>query len=135
MIVDNLRCNSNQKWNNDKCECKCKKYYTCKKNINWNPSMCICDNSKYLKSIVDDWVIECDEVINFTDSVSTNVTNTISKNVTVTVPINSDDKKVRYKMDYYIFHTFLIVVIYITINITNNITIHHRYYLLSLRKI
>ena len=97
--------------------------------------MCICDNSKYLKSIVDDSVIECDEVINFRDSVSTNVTNTISKNVTVTVPINSDDKKVRYKMDYYIFHTFLIVVIYITINITNNITIHHRYYLLSLRKI
>ena len=26
-------CNSNQKWNNDTCQCKCQKYRTCKKNI------------------------------------------------------------------------------------------------------
>ena len=46
------------------------------------------------------------------DNVSTtNVTNTISTNVTSTMSISSDDKKVRYKMDCYILHTFLLVTI------------------------
>ena len=44
---------------------------------------------------------------NATDSVSTNVANTISKNVMSTMSTNSDGKKVRYKMDCYILHTFL----------------------------
>ena len=39
---------------------------------------------KYLKHIADDSKIVCDEIINATDSVSTNF----------------DNKKVRYKMDY-----------------------------------
>ena len=30
-------CNSNKKWNNDKSQCKCKKYYT-SKGYSWNPS-------------------------------------------------------------------------------------------------
>ena len=64
-------------------------------------------SSKYLKCIVDDSVIVCDKLINARDSVSTNVTNTISTNVTSTVPINSDDEKVRYKMDCYNLHTLL----------------------------
>ena len=33
--------------------------------------------------IVDDLVITCDEIINVTDSVSTNATNAIPKNVTI----------------------------------------------------
>ena len=39
------------------------------------------------------------------DSVSTNVTSIISTNVKSTMLINSDDKKVRYKMDCHILHT------------------------------
>ena len=68
----------------------------------------------------------CDEIINAPDSLSTdvtdtiltnvtntlstNVTNILSKNVPSTVPINSDDKKVRYEIDCYISHTFLLVI-------------------------
>ena len=69
-------------------------------------------------------MIACDKIINDTGSVSTNVTNTIPTNmtntiltnVTNTVSINSNDKKVEYKMDCYILHT----------------VIYNRYYLLPL---
>ena len=44
--------------------------------------------------IVDNSAVACDEIINVTDSVSTNVINTISTNVTSTVSINSNK---RYK--------------------------------------
>ena len=54
----------------------------------------------------------CDEIISVTNSVSTNVTNTISTIVTSIVSINSDHKKIRYKMDCYILHTFLVVTNY-----------------------
>ena len=114
-------CNSNQKWNNDKCQCECRKYRTCKKNYSWNPSVCTYENGKYLKSIADTSVIVCDKIINAKDSVSTNVTNNIptymtnttSANVASTVSINSDDKKVRYKTDCYILLTILLVIILI----------------------
>ena len=61
----------------------------------------------------------CDEFINSTHSVSTNVTNAIqtnmtniiSTNVTSTLSMDSDDKKVRYKMDCYILHAILLVII------------------------
>ena len=29
-------CNSDQKWNNDKCQRECKKYRACKKDYSWN---------------------------------------------------------------------------------------------------
>ena len=96
------------------CHCTCKKYQSCKKDYSWNPSICICDNSRYLKCIVDESVIVCDEIVNVKDSASTNVTNTLSTNetnVTSTVPINSDDNIVRYKMNCYILHTFLLMII------------------------
>ena len=35
-------CNSNQKWNNETCQCKYKKHLTCKKDYSWTPSTCIC---------------------------------------------------------------------------------------------
>ena len=79
-----------------------------------NPDTFICENGKYLKSIADTSVIACDEITNATDSVSTNVTNlinTISANATSTVPLNFNDKKVKYKMDCDILHTFLLVII------------------------
>ena len=49
-----------------------------------------CRHYRHLKTIVDNSVIVCDEVISIIDSVSTNVTNTISTNVTSTVSTNSD---------------------------------------------
>ena len=45
------------------------------------------------------------------DSVSTSVANAIPINVTSIVSVNSDDKNIRYKMDYFILHTFLLVTI------------------------
>ena len=48
---------------------KCKKYRTHKKDLSWNTSTCIYENRRYLKSIVDNSVIVCDEIINVTDSV------------------------------------------------------------------
>ena len=40
-------CNSNKKWDNKTCHCKCKKYHICKKECSWDP--CICEDSKVSK--------------------------------------------------------------------------------------
>ena len=53
------KCNSKQKWNNDKCRCECKKCHVCKKNFIRNPSTLTCKIGAYLKSIDDDWKIIC----------------------------------------------------------------------------
>ena len=97
-------CNSNQKWNNNKFQCGVKSITSAN-----NPSTYVYKNSRYLKSSVDDSVIARDKIMSIANNVSANVTNTISKNVTSPVSINFNDKKVRYKMDCYIFHTFLLV--------------------------
>ena len=55
-------------------QCDCKKYSTCKEDYSWNPRQCICEKVKYLKSTVDNSVNLCEEIINTTVSVSTNVT-------------------------------------------------------------
>ena len=59
---DERKCNSNQKWNNDKCWCKCKKHI-CEKEYIWNLATFSYKNGKYLASIMDDSVIMCDEII------------------------------------------------------------------------
>ena len=117
---DSTTCESKQKWNNKACQCLRINYRSWKKDCNWKPSTCICENGKYLKTIVDAW----DEIIYATDSVSTNVTSIVSTNITGTTLVNSNDKKVRYKIDCYILRSF----------ISDHITIHNRYYLLSLCK-
>ena len=67
------KCNSNQKWNNDKCCCKCKKHHICEKDYIWNPATRSCKNGKYLASIIDDdSVITCDEIIEQTKTIPTN---------------------------------------------------------------
>ena len=53
-------CNSNQKWNNETCQCEFKNYRTCRNDYIWNPSTCISENSKYSKSIADTSVTEWD---------------------------------------------------------------------------
>ena len=98
--------NSNQKWNNDKCWCKCKK----KKENNvhekghiWKPATCTCENGKNLGSIIDDLVNICDEIINTANSASTNVMCTVSTNF--------HTKKWDVLMDRYILHAILLMVI------------------------
>ena len=54
---DGRKCNSNQWWNNDKCQCECKKHHICEKDYIWNPAPCNCKNGKYLASIIDNSVI------------------------------------------------------------------------------
>ena len=41
---DGRKCNSNRKWNNNKC--RCEEYYI------WGPATCSCVNGKYLASII-----------------------------------------------------------------------------------
>ena len=41
-LENGRKCNSNQKWNND----KCKEYNACEKDYIWNPSVCICGNGE-----------------------------------------------------------------------------------------
>ena len=108
---DSATCNLNQKLNNDKCQSECKKRHMYEKDYSWNPGTCICENSKYLKSIANDSVIACNDVEIFIDSVSIKMTHTAPTNVTSTASINSDNKKVRYEMDCYILHSFLLVII------------------------
>ena len=53
----------NQKWNNDKCRCQCRKHHIYEKDYIWNPATCSCKNRNYLVSIIDDSIITCDETI------------------------------------------------------------------------
>ena len=96
------------KWNNDTCQCECKKYHKCKTDYSWNPSTCIWENGKHLKSIAYTSVIVYDEIIYAMDTVSTNVVNTIPSSATSTVS-TIFYKKIRYKMDCYIWHTVLLL--------------------------
>ena len=113
-----------QKWNNDKCQCECKKYRGSKKDYRWNPSTSICENNRYLESAVDDSVIVCNEIISVTSSLSINMANTLSTNVTSIVSVNSNDKKKDINWNVTFCTRFLI----------NHITIYICHYLLSLWK-
>ena len=101
-------CNSNEKWNNETCQCECKNYCTCSKDYSWNPSKYICENGNYLKNIADDSKIACDEVIKTMDSVSRNFRN----------------KKIKYEMDCYILHAVLLVIISLTAIICHHFAKH-----------
>ena len=68
-----------------------------KKDHSWNRNTCISENDEYLESI------------------PTDMTNNISTNVVRSMSINSNDKKVREKIDYYILHRILLVTILIFI--------------------
>ena len=60
---DGRKCDSDQRWNNDKSRCECKKRHVCEKDHIWNPATCSCEIGKYLASIMVDSVITCDEII------------------------------------------------------------------------
>ena len=63
---DSKACNSNPKWNNERCQYECKNYQTCEEEYSWNPSASIWENGKYLKSVADDSKIVFDEIMNVT---------------------------------------------------------------------
>ena len=56
-------------------------------------------------------MISCDEITSVMDIVSTKMTNAIA----APLIINSDGKKVRYKIDYYFLHTVLTVTMLLLI--------------------
>ena len=64
-------------------------------------------------------MVTCNEIINAADHVSTNVsasvTSTVSINAVNPVSMNFDDKKIGYKINCYILHTVLLVVILLNI--------------------
>ena len=82
---DLTRYNSNQRWNDDKCRCECKKHQICEKDYVWNLATYNCENGKYLASIMDDSTIICDEVIKSYDEGMK------------TIPTNFNEKKVASK--------------------------------------
>ena len=48
-LENGRKCNPNQKWNNDKCQCvlkNAKEYNACEKDYIWNTSVCICGNGE-----------------------------------------------------------------------------------------
>ena len=99
VTTDDKKCSLNQILHNIKQQFECKnpiKHLVCKKGYIRNLSVCACEINEYLKNytymkrLIDDSVITCDEIINAAD----------------TVPIYSIDNKASYKMDYYIFHFF-----------------------------
>ena len=66
------KCNSDQWWNNDKCQWECKKCHVHEKDYIWNSATCSCENGKYLASIIDDSVITCDEITGFRQTLNRN---------------------------------------------------------------
>ena len=65
----------------------------------------------FVRTISDTSVITCDEIISVMDIVSTKMTNTVSTNASV----NSHIKKVRYKIESYILHAVLLVIMFLLI--------------------
>ena len=56
---DGRKCNSNQKWNNNKYRCECKKNHIYEKDFIWNLATCSYKYSKYLASFIYNSVIRC----------------------------------------------------------------------------
>ena len=93
--LDEIICNSKQRWNENKCKCECKELIhegVCVKGFIWNPSNCECECDKsynigeYLdykhckcrKKLVDKLIDECAETIDETKLV--NITFTENEN-------------------------------------------------------
>ena len=97
---DGRSCNSNQWWNNDKYQWKCKKRPVCVKDYARNPATCNCKNENYLASIMDDSAIMCGEIIE------------------ETVPTNFNKKKANcLTQHFYILLAFSLITIALLIAI------------------
>ena len=60
---DGRKCNSDQLWNNNKCQCRCTKRYVCEKDYVWNPATSNSENRKYLTSFMNDSAMICEKDI------------------------------------------------------------------------
>ena len=101
---DGRKCNSNQKWNNDKCQCECKKHHISEKVYIWNPATCSCKNGKYLANIIDNSVITCDEIMD-------------AETKAVTTNFNKENAICKTKK-FYIFLFFLLITIVLFIAVS-----------------
>ena len=102
---DGRKCNSNQKWNNDRCRCEykyLKENHVFKKDHICNPNTCGCENGKYLASITADSVITFDEIIDPVANSYDEETKTIAKK---TIPTKNTST------NFYSLLGFLIIVI------------------------
>ena len=98
------KCNSNQRWNKNKCRCECKKSHVCEKGYLWNTSKCICTNGKYLASIMSDSTITCDGIIESCDK-----------------EIDLNEKQTILKThSFYILLSFLLIIITLLIAVSTN---------------
>ena len=68
---DRRKCNSDQKWDNDKCWWNWKKHDIFEKGSNWISATCGRENGKYLAVITDDLVMVCDKNIEETKTIPT----------------------------------------------------------------
>ena len=114
---DGRKFDSNQKWNDVKRRCECKKHHICEKDYIWNPATCSCENSKYLANIIDDSVIMCDEIIEVDAEAKLN------DEETKTTPKHFNEKKQPLKHLVSVFYLHFI-------NYYNIIDIVSYYYLL-----
>ena len=94
---DSKKCNSNQKWNSNKCQCVRKKI------MFGIPQQVAAKNGKYIGSIIGDPLIMCDEIIKETKKYS-NKNQTIPRKNTSTV--------------FYILLAFLLIIIALVIAVT-----------------
>ena len=92
--LDKIIYNNKQKWNKDKCRCKCKELIdksACEKGYTWNPSNCECEcekacvgeyldykNCKFRKKLTDKLIDNCTKTIEETELV--NITFTENEN-------------------------------------------------------
>lgn len=74
----------------------------CEKEIAFEILLHVLGRLQHLINIVDDSTIICDEIVKLKH----------------TVPINSNDKKVRYKLSYYIMHKVLLATVSLFIMIS-----------------
>ena len=77
---DGRKCNSDQKWNNDIYQYKCKTHHICEKVYIWNPATCSCENGKYLASTVDNSLTTCNEIIDAVAKSYNKETKTVTTN-------------------------------------------------------
>ena len=110
---DVRKCYLNQKWNNDKRRCECKRHYIREKDYIWDHATCSCKNCKYLASNTDDSVVTCDEIIEVTKTVSAKSTSN------KTVPTNFNEKMITCKTKkLYVLLAFLLITIALLIAVS-----------------
>ena len=104
-FFDGRKCNSNQKWNNDKCGCERKKHNISEKHYIWNPATCSTENGKYLTSIIENSVITCDEIIGADAEAKS------YNEEKETVPANFNEKKQPVRRKVSVLFSFLLTTI------------------------